>query len=191
LAVDVKCGTPVLEMKNYCRSYGADVLYSKVYTSDIKYYADNISIADEVICGNPETLISSENNKFDFIIVGRPLNSYNNPFGFLKNLISKLGGSGYIIFCVRNANDARSFLSMLNVNIGSQPIEIKAVNYSDFLDKLSEYGCTNADIHTTSLPADKKLKETIAGLVISMNINGDKDSVYQNIMTEDYWITAN
>ena len=35
LAVDVKCGTPVLEMKNYCRSYGADVLYSKVYTSDI------------------------------------------------------------------------------------------------------------------------------------------------------------
>lgn len=191
LAVDVKCGTPVLEMKNYCRSYGADVLYSKVYTSDIKYYADNISIADEVICGNPETLISSENNKFDFIIVGRPLNSYNNPFGFLKNLISKLSGSGYIIFCVRNANDARSFLSMLNVNIGSQPIEIKAVNYSDFLDKLSEYGCTNADIHTTSLPADKKLKETIAGLVISMNINGDKDSVYQNIMTEDYWITAN
>ena len=121
LAVDVKCGTPVLEMKNYCRSYGADVLYSKVYTSDIKYYADNISIADEVICGNPETLISSENNKFDFIIVGRPLNSYNNPFGFLKNLISKLSGSGYIIFCVRNANDARSFLSMLNVNIGSQP----------------------------------------------------------------------
>ena len=49
---------------------------------------------------------------------------------------------------------------MLNVNIGSQPIEIKAVNYSDFLDKLSEYGCTNADIHTTSLPADKKLKGT-------------------------------
>ena len=42
-----------------------------------------------------------------------------------------------------------------------------------------------------TITADKKLKETIAGLVISMNINGDKDSVYQNIMTEDYWITAN
>lgn len=191
LAVDVKCGTPVLEMKNFCRSYGADVLYSKVYTSNVKYYADNLSIADEVICGDPEAMVTGEENKFDFIIVGRPLNSYKNPFVFLKNLISRLNSNGYIIFCVRNANDARSFLSMLNINIGSHPLEIKAIGYGEFLEKLSEYGCTNADIHTTSILADRNLKETIAGLIISMNFNGNKDSVYQNIMTEDYWITAN
>lgn len=189
LAIDVKCGTPILEMKNFCRKNEAELSFVKAYTSDAKYYVDLQSVSNDVACGNIESLLIEEKRKYDYIILGKPINVYSNPFELLNTLSSLLNKGGYIIFSVRNTNNVFSFLNMLNVNFNSDELQPRAINYREFITVLSDLNLTNAKINTYPLSISEELNEAIKRLLIRMNFDEDKSFV-NNIMTQDYWITA-
>lgn len=190
LAIDVKCGVPILEMKNKCRANETGLSFCKAYSSDSKYFIDLQSVSDEVVCGNVESMLNDEEKEYDYVILGNPINTYSNPMKLLRKLNSLLKNDGYIIFAVRNTNNVISLLNMLGVEVSSDDSQPKAISYKDFLNSLSVLKYTNADVSTIPLSINQELNNQIQNLIISMDVNMDKESIYQNIMIQDYWITA-
>lgn len=190
LAIDVKCGVPILEMKNKCRANETALSFCRAYSSDSKYFIDLQSISDEVVCGDVELLLNDEEKEYDYIILGNPINTYSNPVKLLKKMNSLLKNEGYIIFSVRNTSNVTSLLNMLGIEVNSDVLQPKAISYKDFLNCLSGMNYTNADITTIPVSIDENLNNQIKNLIISMDLSLDKESIYQNIMTQDYWVTA-
>jgi GT2 family glycosyltransferase len=189
LALDVKCGNPVFEAKNFLRRNNMSVSKICTYTSDPKYIVDLQSISDECICGNIENTIKDEEEKFDLIIIGNPINYYNNPIELLKNIIKKRSKESYIIFPIKNTNDIRSLLSILNIQTENDELYPRKMNYKDVLNKIADFGINNAEVTYTIHNIDEQTKSGVANLVISMDVRGDKNEIMQNLLIEDYWVT--
>ena len=190
LVLDVKCGTPLLEARNFLRKNNIEVSECISYTSDAKYWDDLISISDRVVCGDIESTIKDEFGKYDIIILGKSVNEYNKPIELLHRLINLKSENGYVIFPVCNTNDVRSLLNVLNISLGEYDSFPRQMNYNYILDKIADYGIKHADVTYTVHSLDDKLKTSIANLVLSMDVRGDKNEIMQNLLIENYWITA-
>ena len=190
LVLDVKCGTPLLESRNFLRKNNLEVSECISYTSDAKYWDDLISISDRVVCGDIESTIKDEFGKYDIIILGKSVNEYNKPIELLHRLINLKSENGYVIFSVCNTNDVRSLLNVLNISLGEYDSFPRQMNYNYILDKIADYGIKHADVTYTVHSLDDKLKTSIANLVLSMDVRGDKNEIMQNLLIENYWITA-
>ena len=188
--LDVKCGTPLLEARNFLRKNNLEVSECISYTSDAKYWDDLISISDRVVCGDIESTIKDEFGKYDIIILGKSVNEYNKPIELLHRLINLKSENGYVIFPVCNTNDVRSLLNVLNISLGEYDSFPRQMNYNYILDKIADYGIKHADVTYTVHSLDDKLKTSIANLVLSMDVRGDKNEIMQNLLIENYWITA-
>ncbi|MGN1481234.1 glycosyltransferase family 2 protein [Porcipelethomonas sp.] len=190
LVLDVKCGTPLLEAKNFLRKNNLKSGTCKAYTSDTRYYIDLRSISDCVVCGDIENTIINEENKYDIIILGEAVNLYNAPFKLLKKLVRLKKENGYLIFPVSNTNDIRSLFSILNISLGENDTYPRRMNYNDILNKIADFGIEHADVTYTMHNIEDMLKTQIASLVLSMDVKGDKNAIMQNLLIENYWITA-
>ena len=77
LGIDVRCGTPVLEIKNKLREYGKFDSECFAFTQEAKYFIDLQSVcgAENVISDKIECLSCNfDNDSFDYIIIGNPIN---------------------------------------------------------------------------------------------------------------------
>ncbi len=143
LGVDVKCGTPVLELKNGYRKQGNFDAACSAYTTDAKYMVDLMSI-----CG-PENAFSGaidgfqENfrpESFDSVIINRDINTYADPFKVIKAAYGLLKQEGQLFISLKNTFNAFSLFKL----IGRQVAEDKevALDYTidEFLVELSQKG---------------------------------------------------
>ena len=162
LGIDVKCGTPALEIKNAIRSFGKFNTEVSAFTCDAKYLIDL-----QTVCGTENvhfgkideigTAFSGE--EFDYIVIGENINRYPEPYKIIKAAYSMLKKGGQLFFSLKNAFDIHTFLYVT----GNRKIYSKdySVNYSveDFYARLLEQNY-KADIlcavpyNSSDLPAD-------------------------------------
>jgi GT2 family glycosyltransferase len=92
LGIDVRCGTPILEVKNRLRGFGVFSPRLSALSEDSKYYLDLKTICEgDVFCAKVEDLRECfENRRFNYIVLGAPLNMYNHPLKLLKVLLGLL-----------------------------------------------------------------------------------------------------
>ena len=112
LGVDVRCGTPILDVKNWLR--GSDIFDTELsaFTQDPKYWIDLKTICTgAVVCDREEFVLDSFlPDYFDYIVVDRPLNRYHEPQKMIDDCFSLCKKGGVMLFKLKNSFSFRSYL---------------------------------------------------------------------------------
>lgn len=142
LGVDVKCGTPILEIKNKIREFRIFDAECKAFTENGKYFIDLQTVcgANNVKCADVRTLNENyEGEVFDYIVLGKEINLYPEPEKLLKTLCGLLKKGGQLFTSVKNTYDIAAFL-MISGQRGVAGIT-HAVNYTaeEFFDMGRKY----------------------------------------------------
>lgn len=112
LGIDVKCGTPILDIKNTIRKYGIYDAECSAFTRDEKYVSDLNTICDGIVaCGQEETITRKLlYDYYDYIIIDRPINAYHEPMSVLMDAFMLLKQGGQLMFSLKNTNNIVTLL---------------------------------------------------------------------------------
>ncbi len=118
LGIETKCGTPALDIKNVIRRYGIYNAQISAFTSDAKYYTDLKTICEgNVVCANIELLRSSfQPDHFDYIIIHKNINEFNNYEEVIETALSLLKKGGQLFLPLKNVYDVNALLLMFGYN---------------------------------------------------------------------------
>lgn len=139
LGVDVKCGTPILEIKNHLRSMSVFNPKCCAVTSEGKYVIDLQTVcgADNVICCSPENVCEKfEKDSFDYIIVGDSINEYAEPYKIIKNLYFLLKKTGQLFVYLKNTFDIYSFLYSIGYTNMRPAYQAYNISLESFISEL-------------------------------------------------------
>ena len=139
LGIDVKCGTPILEVKNNLKRFDIFDTDCYGYTTESKYLIDL-----QTVCGK-DNVFSGEikgfqdyyiSNQFTHIVIGNDINTYSEPFRLIKAAYGLLKQDGQLFFSLQNTSNIFSLAySLGNTNIHNPS---HSINYSveEFLSLL-------------------------------------------------------
>ncbi len=115
LGIDTRCGTPILDIKNWLRSFGLPDAVLSAFTQAPKYWQDLKTICKgPVVCDREEFLVDSfPAENFDYIVADRPLNRYHEPQKIINDLFLLCKKGGIIICKVSNTFSLQSYLHQL------------------------------------------------------------------------------
>lgn len=188
LGIDVRCGTPILEIRNCLRRYGITQFHSNAFTTDAKYYADLLfATSGNVKCDRLEYINDYyPNESFDYIILGEPINVYNKPIRLLQRLIELAKNGGTILFKVRNTTDIGAFLTALGNEMSVENDMPVLISIKEINTCLELFGVKSAEIssedHNVDLNLKNQLRTAIAGTKLTSNVN----DVTNSMLIKDY-----
>lgn len=115
LGVDVRCGTPLLDVKNWLRQRGVRQAELAAFTQDAKYWLDLKTISQgPVICDREEFLTDSfPREYFDYVVVDRALNRYHEPQKMMNDIFALCKKGGIVLCKVQNAFSFREYIHLL------------------------------------------------------------------------------
>lgn len=115
LGVDVRCGTPVLDVKNRLRKHGTYQAELSAFTQDAKYWLDLKTVCQgPVICDREEFLADSfPREYFDYVVADRPLNRYHEPQKMMNDLFALCKKGGVVLCKVQNTFSFREYIHLL------------------------------------------------------------------------------
>lgn len=104
LGIDVKCGTPILDVKNHLRKAGIFHTELFAFTQEPKYWLDLKSICEgDVFCDRAEFLADAfPEDHFDYVIADQPFNCYHEPQKVLEALFTVCKTGGIVITKFKN-----------------------------------------------------------------------------------------
>lgn len=189
LGIDVKCGMNILDIKNIC-PYEAEVI-SHGYIHDPKYYIDLKTICNgKVICDNENNIEHHyENMKFDYIVLGEPINMYNDPIRVVKSAYTLLAEKGQLIISLKNTKSIVAMLNMMGYKMGSMGI-YQDILLDDLNDILFGYGIQISSVATENY---KNISDDVLTLVDNMvknyaNKNLDINEIKARIYADRFWL---
>ncbi|PHV71353.1 glycosyl transferase [Sporanaerobium hydrogeniformans] len=179
LGIDIRCGAPLLELKNYlrCNSNVQQLLISG-FTTQAKYYADLQTVCNtEVACDRMDYLEEYfDKESVGCILLGEPINTYDKPIRIIGRLLALLEKGGVLLCKLTNTMDVRMlygilgnreivdkempihisiddlFICLQQMNI--EDIKISAINHQ--LDENGR-GVINTIFQTLELPEDSEI----------------------------------
>lgn len=115
LGVDVRCGTPILDVKNWLRKSSVFDTELSAFTQDPKYWLDLKTIcAGTVACDREEFLSDAyQREYFDYVIADRPLNRYHEPQKIMNDLFSLCKKGGIVSCKLKNAFSFQEYVHLL------------------------------------------------------------------------------
>ena len=104
LGIDVRCGTPLLEIRNTLKEHGMEHTRLAAYTTEAKYWRDLSDFCDGgVYCGDIDRLCSKIGNAaYDYIIIGKYIDCYEDAIGVITSAAEYLTAHGVLVFKARN-----------------------------------------------------------------------------------------
>lgn len=165
LGVDVKCGQPLLDIKNKLRSNG--VMNSKLsaFVTEAKYYTDLCSICDEKVYVDRIEYLEDyfEDGEFDLVLIGNPINQYNYSVKILKRIMNLLKKNGQMLIKLRNSKDIYTLFNILGADVPlpkCSNITIEEVN--DYVDELGfVINNVTAEFHYIDESTENTMKELV------------------------------
>jgi GT2 family glycosyltransferase len=188
LGIDVLCGTPLLELKNKLRNAGVYDAKLSAFSREAKYWLDLKTICEgEVKVDRIEYILEHfEKNRFDFIILGLPLNSYKEPYELLGSMLKLLNKGGHLLIKVRNSYDARAFLNILGLNTDIDHDINSCVNISKLEEFLIRNGCCIRNINTQFHQTDENTKEQLMKMVKNCSVTENTNDIFKKMMVREY-----
>lgn len=190
LGIDVKCGTPILEIKNKLRGFGIFNTRLSAYPQDAKYFLDLKTICEGVVkCDRIDYLSSNfMSERFDYIMLGNPINLYREPYKLLQDIINLSGSEGQIIIKLRNTFDYKTLVNIL----GQKQVYDENSGLHISLEELNkwivEMGYTICELKGES-DINPDNGDYLRGIVKRVIDSKDEDAVYNNIAVKDYIIS--
>lgn len=115
LGIDTRCGTPILDIKNWLRKSGVFDTELSAFTQDAKYWIDLKTICSgSVICDREEFLLDSFPKDFyDYVIMDRPFNRYHEPQKILNDTFALCKKGGYVVCRLKNTVTFQEYVNAL------------------------------------------------------------------------------
>lgn len=143
LGIDTKCGTPILEIKNELRKNGKFDAECYSFTTDARYLIDLQTIcgAYNTVCGAigelPKFFLP---DAFDYIVIDKDVNMYDEPYTVIENAYRLLKKGGQMFFSIKNTMDIICFVNCVGeyqipVNEAARRISLEGI-----MDKLTNKG---------------------------------------------------
>jgi len=173
LCIDVRCGTPVLEIRNRLRKRGLINVDSYAFTTNAKFCADlntNAVCGNDVVCDRIDFIQDYyPDNSFDIVALGEPINTYSKPLTLLQRLFNFVKPGGLLLLKLRNTNDLNAF--MLNTGIGGTADEDMPVQIplSDFIETIKMLNGEVGQIVNESISISVADKLTVMQWLKSVN----------------------
>lgn len=187
LAIDARCGTPILEIRNrFRKSESEPLVISHAFTTNAKYYAELRQQADDVFCDRIEFIQEHYlNDTMDIIFLGEPINLYDQPIGLVQKLLGLLKKGGQMLLKLRNVNDYRKLLSCLELDHITDPDMPVQLPMNEFNNCLELFDVKSVDITSEFLGyTDESLKQIYQFLEL-IGIQ-QIDTVWAELATGDY-----
>lgn len=104
LGVDVRCGSPLFEIKNLLRRHGLLDVHLAAYTTDAKYWQDLSFVCDgDVYCGDIDRLHKKLGDAmYDYIIIGEYPDTYDDANMLIQDAAAHLREGGLLAFKSRD-----------------------------------------------------------------------------------------
>ena len=187
LSVDVRCGTPVLDIRNKFKAAktGHKIL-SYAFTTQAKYYDSLLRQAENVVCDRIEFI--GENYKeesMDLILLGEPLNDYGQPLVLLRKLILILKKGGVLLVKRRNLNSYLMLLQNLKLDGADTGVPYTYLSEKEFVKCLENLDVS--DLNSTAelyRMTDEKVN-LIKNIAKMLNPNNCDETTLQ-LMTNNY-----
>lgn len=190
LGIDVKCGTPVLDIKNTIRKYNIFDPEVSAFTTDSKYHIDLKTICcGEVVCDRIEYLNDSfEKDSFDYIIIDKCINKYSEPIKVLKNAYSLLKSGGQLFFKLKNTYNIFTQLELMGYNMSNNNNVIH-FKFEDFYQTLLNLGIKAELIYTEIAEVDEEISNYVVSLInYARNNECSEKILFNKLMTDKYWL---
>ena len=116
LGIDVRCGTPLLEIQNTLRSDGFGNTQLTAYTTDPKYWQDLSYFCEGgVFCGDIDRLSHKLGDAlYDYIIMGAYVDLYEDALAVIDSAASHLRTGGALVCKLRNYDIAYELQAVAN-----------------------------------------------------------------------------
>lgn len=190
LGIDVCCGTPLLEMKSILRKKNDVNIELSAFTTEAKYWLDLSTICDtEVKCDRVHFIRDYYKEKqFDYIVLGKQLNRYSEPYKLIKTILSLLSEDGELFIKVNNDYDIQKFLYHLdqyNMNLESSQsyVDIQGLNNNIesegfYIEKIV------GELHVVNSESRKIIESKIQKIIDKGKLN----SLIDKLFTKEYII---
>lgn len=186
LGIDTACGLPILQVKNELRHRGILSASTAAFTTDAKYYHDLQTVCDQVSCDRIDRLSDFlENRSFDYIVLGRPINTYGEIPRLLRCLLGALRPSGTLFLKLRNTQDIIAYLTMMG---RSFPLEefITAITLKQFNQILQLLHADSCNILNIPHQMDAQSQNVLRTALQNSQLANDIPAAFSGLMTKEY-----
>ncbi len=194
LGIDVKCGTPILEIKNRMRQFDVYDADCYAYTSDGKYFIDL-----QTVCGTYNVKSGDvkdfgryyQPESFDHIIIGEAINKYEDHFEILKEAYKLLKPNGQLFFSLYNMLNLFTLAGSLGKTYVKNPEHGYAYTVEEFVSILGEKGIRTEFITAKRFEANKMPKDIVdfSNEVVSKGDVGDKKECLFRLFSQYYYFS--
>ena len=193
LGIDVRCGTPILEIKNALRKFDIFDTECSAHTVDAKYTIDLQTVcgASNVFSGSINGFSESfEQNSFDYIVIGNDINTYSDPFRILKSAYKLLRTNGQLFFSLHNTNNIFNFA--YSIGLTSMRDTSHAIDYTveEILEQLMQQGYNVKFIAARGFEVGAVSQELLSNVNLCFDrlpINDRSETMYR-LTSEHYYL---
>ena len=187
LGIDVKCGTPILDIKNWLRSFGIFDVQLSAFTQDAAYWLDLNTICKGIVsCDREEFLAESfPNNYFDYIVADRSVNRYHEPQKVLNDIFSMCKSGGYVICKLKNTGDYQEYVNMIGNRETYDPDFSYNISFEVFQKALEHQGKI---IRTVNIPynIDNESRSRLYEMLPRGTNARSKNTLINRMLTKEY-----
>ena len=182
LGVNIKCGTPFIDVRNRARKAGIECIELSAYTTELKYYPDLVAYPADVKSGTVSDIDRYfDKDSFDIVVTTEEIDSEEE----LIKLLDLTKKDGFLVFPVKNSTDILYYIDQM---LDQEDTESATkLEYEEVLGVLERCGCESARI------SDECYQERLRDSIISGvgdaifgyidRVGGNTDSVF----VERYW----
>lgn len=190
LTLDVRCGTPALEIRNRLKRRGITDVTSYAFTTAAKYYLDLQTVCAEVQCDRIDFIQQYyTNGTFDIVVLGEPVNTYPMPIRLLQNLYDFLKPGGILLFKVRNTDDYRAFLRSSGLEVAPDPDLPASTPLNEVLECLKLFGAIDSTVSAELEIISAADQEFLMNKLKVVNPHAD-EATLNKLCIKDYCIKA-
>lgn len=188
LGIDVLCGTPLLELKNKLREAHVYDAKLSAFSTDPKYWLDLKTIcAGDVVVDRIEFM-----NKyfvgtcFDYVILGKPINAYQNPLELLHNLLKHLKSDGHLLLKLRNTYDVVSLFKTLGAGIPASVNNGYQLSVEELIGHEKNAGFIHKKIAFENWPLSEQDQIILRNTITATSFNKNPDETFFRAVVRDY-----
>lgn len=184
LGVDVRCGTPLLEIKNTLQHQGVFNTRLSAFSTKAKYWIDLKTICDgKVEVDRVDYIMEHFGHEiFDYIIVGQYLNAYPQPYVLLEHMLQLLVTDGQLLIKLRNSFDIGTLLKIIGINISVDHHNLQHIFIEELNQHLNQRGFIIKNISIDQHIFNKDIQDLLKDIHFTNN------KVLLNATAKDYII---
>lgn len=190
LGIDTRCGTPILDIKNIIREFGVFEPEISAFTQDAKYYTDLKTVCGgSVVCDRIEYLRDSfKTGDFDYVIIEKSINEYNDAQNVVKSAYSLLKKNGQMFFPIKNIFGVNTLMNMLGYDVPGVR-EAALISPDEFVQSMREVGINNIQLFVTeNIAADQNTVNSIRNIIDAANPKSPaKNEILSRLIAGRYW----